>query len=204
LEAERKAGVFIPAGFNPTSRVSALLVFLFEPFRTMCLRSKGALRRSMKKERQTMPLYEHVFMTRQDVSSSQIESLTDAFKSIIEEGGGKVTKSEYWGLKTLTYRIKKNRKAHYNLMNIDSPHEAIAEMERQQAINDDVIRILTLRVDEHEEGPSAMMQRPGRDDKRGYRRDGPRKPGFRDDKGGDKATPASAPDKQAVTKEATS
>lgn len=148
-----------------------------------------------------MPLYEHVFMTRQDVSSAQVESLTDTFKEIIEQGGGKVTKTEYWGLKSLTYRIKKNRKAHYSLMNIDSPHDAVAEMERQQAINDDVIRILTLKVDEHEEGPTMMMQKPSRDDKRGPRRDGPPRKSFRDDKPEAKA-PAAAADAPAPAKEA--
>jgi len=156
-----------------------------------------------------MPLYEHVFMTRQDVSSAQVESLADTFKEIIEQGGGKVTKSEYWGLKSLTYRIKKNRKAHFSLMNIDSPHDAVAEMERQQAINDDVIRILTLKVDEHEDGPTIMMQKPSRDDKRGPRRDGPRdgprKP-YRDDKPETKApaAEASAPAEEAATEETTS
>ncbi len=114
-----------------------------------------------------MPLYEHVFLSRQDVSSQQVETLTEAFKSIIEEGGGKISKSEYWGLKTLTYRIKKNRKAHFSLFNIEAPHPAVAEMERQMNLNDDVIRFLTLKMDELEEGPSTMMQsRGGRDDDR--------------------------------------
>ncbi len=119
-----------------------------------------------------MPLYEHVFMSRQDVSAQQVETLTATFKSIIEEGGGTVAKSEYWGLRTLTYRIKKNRKAHFSLFNIDAPHAAVAEMERQMSLSDDILRFLTLKMDKLEEGPSAMMQsRGGRDDDRRPRRD---------------------------------
>ena len=127
-----------------------------------------------------MALYEHVFLVRQDVSAAQVETLTDQFKSIIGDGGGSVGRSEYWGLKSLTYRIKKNRKAHFSLMNIDAPHEAVAEMERQMKINEDVIRYMTLKVDEHEEEPSAMMRsRGGRDrdeQASGLRRQGPRQP----------------------------
>jgi len=119
-----------------------------------------------------MPLYEHVFMSRQDVSAQQVETLTTTFKTIIEEGGGTVAKNEYWGLRTLTYRIKKNRKAHYCLFNIDAPHAAVAEMERQMSLSDDVLRFLTLKMDELEAGPSAMMQsRSARDDDRRPRRD---------------------------------
>jgi len=122
-----------------------------------------------------MPLYEHVFLARQDVSGQQVEGLQDTFRALIEENGGKVEKIEYWGLKSLAYRIKKNRKAHYTLMNIDAPHEAVAEMERQMGLSTDVIRFLTIKVDEHEEGPSAMMRRSddrdGRAD-RGDRRGG--------------------------------
>ena len=119
-----------------------------------------------------MPLYEHVFLSRQDVSAQQVEALTTTFKTIIEEGGGKVAKNEYWGLRTLTYRIKKNRKAHFSLFNIDAPHSAVAEMERQMSLNNDVLRFLTLKMDKLEEGPSAMMQSRGsRDDDRRPRRD---------------------------------
>ncbi len=119
-----------------------------------------------------MPLYEHVFLSRQDVSAQQVETLTTTFKTIIEEGGGKVSKNEYWGLRTLTYRIKKNRKAHFCLFNIDAPHSAVAEMERQMSLSDDVLRFLTLKMDELEAGPSAMMQSRGpRDDDRRPRRD---------------------------------
>ncbi|MCC6982877.1 MAG: 30S ribosomal protein S6 [Bauldia sp.] len=112
-----------------------------------------------------MPLYEHVFLSRQDVSGQQVEALTDQFKGIIEAGGGSVAKVEQWGIKSLSFRIKKNRKAHYTLMNIDAPPAAVAEMERQMGINEDVIRHLTLRVDELETEPSAMMQRRDRSDR---------------------------------------
>jgi small subunit ribosomal protein S6 len=116
-----------------------------------------------------MPLYEHVFLARQDISSQQVESLVDHFKSVVAENGGEVGKVEYWGLKSIAYRLRKNRKAHYALMNITAPGDAIAEMERQMRINEDVLRYLTIRVDEHEEGPSAMMQKRDRDDRRGDR-----------------------------------
>lgn len=123
-----------------------------------------------------MPLYEHVFLARQDISPQQVESLTDGFKAVVEQGGGSIAKSEYWGLKSLTYRIKKNRKAHFTLLNIDAPPDAVAEMERQMGISDDVIRHLTLRVEELEDGPSVMMRSRGgrdrdRDDRRGRRDD---------------------------------
>ena len=111
-----------------------------------------------------MPYYECVYIARQDVPSAQVEGLTETYSNLIAENGGKVEKTEYWGLKTLSYRIKKNRKGHYVLLNIDAPHPAVAEMERQMRISDDVLRILTIKVDALEEGPSAMMQsRAGRD-----------------------------------------
>ena len=112
-----------------------------------------------------MALYEHVFLARQDVSSQQVEALVDQFKKIIEGAGGSIPKVEAWGLKSLTYRIKKNRKAHFTLMNIDAPAAAIAEVERQERLSEDVIRFLTIRVDELEEGPSAMLQKRDRDDR---------------------------------------
>src|SRR5689334_9831831 len=117
-----------------------------------------------------MPLYEHVFLARQDVSSQQVDALVETFKGIIEQNGGTVGKVESWGLKSLTYRIRKNRKAHFTLINLDAPPAAINEMERQMSINEDVIRYLTLRVEAHETEPSAMMQRRDRDD-RGERGD---------------------------------
>ncbi|MEO0961268.1 MAG: 30S ribosomal protein S6, partial [Pseudomonadota bacterium] len=104
-----------------------------------------------------MALYEHVFIARQDVSAQQVETLTEEFKTVLESNGGSVAKNEYWGIKTLAYKIRKNRKGHYTLLNIDAPHAAVAEMERQMRLHDDILRFITLRVDEHEEGPSAMM-----------------------------------------------
>ena len=124
-----------------------------------------------------MALYEHVFLVRQDASSAQVDALTDQFKTILTENGGSVGKTEYWGVKSLTYRIKKNRKAHFSLMNIDAPSAAVAEMERQMRINEEVIRFMTIRVEEHEEDQSAMMRSRGQRDDRGGRRrfdDGPR------------------------------
>ncbi|WP_342363020.1 30S ribosomal protein S6 [Terrarubrum flagellatum] len=109
-----------------------------------------------------MALYEHVFLTRQDVTSQQVETLVETFKGVIEAGGGQLVKSEYWGSKSLAFRIKKNRKAHFQYFGIDAPHAAVAEMERQMGINEDVMRFMTIRVDAIEEGPSAMLRK--RDD----------------------------------------
>ena len=117
-----------------------------------------------------MPLYEHVFIARQDASAQQVEDLTAQFKGIVEGLGGKIAKSEYWGVKTLSFRIRKNRKAHFTLFNIDGPPAAINEVERQERLNEDVLRFMTVRVDELEEGPSAMMRKSDRDD-RGERGD---------------------------------
>jgi len=119
-----------------------------------------------------MPLYEHIFLARQDVSAQQVESLTKDFQAVIGELGGSIAKTEYWGVKTLSYKIKKNRKAHFTLMNIDAPHAAVAEMERRMQISTDVLRFLTLRVSKHESEPSAMMRKSDRDDRRGGRRFG--------------------------------
>ena len=112
-----------------------------------------------------MPLYEHIYLARQDVTSQQVEAMTEAFKAVIEGNGGKVSKVEPWGVKTLAYRIKKNRKAHFTLLNIDAPAAAVAEMERQMRINEDVLRFMTVKVEELEEGPSAMLQKRDRDDR---------------------------------------
>jgi small subunit ribosomal protein S6 len=114
-----------------------------------------------------MPLYEHVFLARQDISAQQVEGLVQEYRNIIEGGGGTVGKTEYWGLKGLTFRIKKNRKAHFSLMNIDAPPAAVAELERQMRLSTDVLRFLTVRVDEHEAGPSPMMRRADRDEREG-------------------------------------
>ncbi|ACA17029.1 ribosomal protein S6 [Methylobacterium sp. 4-46] len=122
-----------------------------------------------------MALYEHVFLARQDVTSQQVESMIEAYKGVIESNGGKVEKTEMWGVKSLAYRIKKNRKAHFTLLNIDAPPAALAEMERQMRISEDILRFLTIRVDALEGEPSAMMQKRDRDERkdreRGRRRD---------------------------------
>lgn len=121
-----------------------------------------------------MALYEHVFIARQDVSQQQVEALTEQFSTVIKENGGQIGKTEYWGLRNLAFKVKKNRKGHYQLMNIDAPHAAVAEMERQMGISDDVLRFITVRVEEHETEPSAMMQNRGDRGERGERRGGDR------------------------------
>ncbi|MFC3693300.1 30S ribosomal protein S6 [Chenggangzhangella methanolivorans] len=112
-----------------------------------------------------MPLYEHVFLARQDVTSQQVEDMTAQYKTLLESQGGSVAKIEHWGVKPLAYRINKNRKAHYTLLNIDAPAPALAEMERQMGISEDVLRFMTIKVEELEDGPSAMLQRRDRDDR---------------------------------------
>ena len=112
-----------------------------------------------------MALYEHVFVARQDISPAQVESLTDELQQIIRDGEGRVTKVEYWGLRTLQYKIKKNRKGHYTLLNIDAPTAAIVELERQLRLNEDILRYLTLRVEEHSTEPSPLMGRRDRDNR---------------------------------------
>jgi small subunit ribosomal protein S6 len=122
-----------------------------------------------------MPLYEHVFLTRQDASAQQVEELTAQFKGVIEQLGGKVAKTEQWGVKSLTYRLRKNRKAHFTMFNVDAPPAALNEVERQERLSEDILRYLTIRVDALEDGPSAMMRKVDRDrerDERGF--------GFRD------------------------
>lgn len=136
-----------------------------------------------------MPLYEHVFIARQDVSSQQVDAMVKEYSQVIEEGGGKIGKTEYWGLKSLAYKIKKSRKAHYTLMNIDAPPAAVAEMERRMGLSPDVIRFLTVRVEALETEPSAQMRRGDREERRGDGdRGGPRgdRGGFR---GGDRGGP---------------
>jgi small subunit ribosomal protein S6 len=129
-----------------------------------------------------MPLYEHVYLARQDLSVQQVDELTAKLSGVIGEAGGKITKTEYWGLKSLSYRIRKNRKAHLTLLNIDAPAAVLSEIERQERLNEDILRYLTIRVEAHEEGPSAMMRKSDRDD-RGERGDrGGRRP-RRDDDG---------------------
>jgi small subunit ribosomal protein S6 len=131
-----------------------------------------------------MPLYEHVFLARQDASTQQVEELTTQMTGIVEQAGGKVTKTENWGVRSLTYRMNKNRKAHFVLLNIEAPSSAIAEIERQERISEDVIRYLSVRVEEHEEGPSAMMRKADRDRERDDRGGGFGGGGFRGDRDG--------------------
>ena len=132
-----------------------------------------------------MPLYEHVFLARQDASTQQVEELTTQMTGIVEQAGGKVTKTENWGVRSLTYRMNKNRKAHFVLLNIDAPSAAVAEIERQERISEDVIRYLTVRVEELEEGPSAMMRKADRDRERDDRGGGfGDRGGFRGDRDG--------------------
>ncbi|MEN9932502.1 MAG: ribosomal protein [Pseudomonadota bacterium] len=121
-----------------------------------------------------MPFYEHVFLARQDLTTAQVEALTEGFTKVLAEGKGKVANSEYWGLRTLAYRIAKNRKAHYVMLNIDAPATAVAEMERQVGLNEDIIRSMTIRVDALSSEPSAMTRRGDRErgDREGGREGG--------------------------------
>ena len=141
-----------------------------------------------------MALYEHVYLARQDVSAQQVEAMTEQMKSVIESNGGKVGKVEYWGVKSLAYRINKNRKAHFSLINLDAPAAAVAEMERQMRINENILRFMTIRMEELEDGPSAMMRKRDDDDRgeRGERRGG-RGFGDRPDRGPRRPREDSAP-----------
>ncbi len=128
-----------------------------------------------------MALYEHVYLARQDLTTQQVEALTEQFKTIVTGLGGAIGKVEYWGVKSLAYRIKKNRKAHFTLINVDAPPAALAEAERQWSISEDILRFITLRVEAHEDGPSAMLRKRDDDDRgdrgdRGDRRGPPRGP----------------------------
>jgi len=116
-----------------------------------------------------MPFYEHVFLARQDLSPQQVEEMTTLYKGLIEQNGGKVPKAEYWGVKSLSFRMHKNRKAHFTLFNIEAPSAAVKEMERQEGISEDVLRFITIRVDALEEAPSAMMRKVDRDRERDER-----------------------------------
>lgn len=126
-----------------------------------------------------MPLYEHVFLARQDLSQAQVDALAENATKIIEDNKGKVVKTETWGLRTLTYKIQKNRKAHFVMLDVEADGATIAELERQTRMNEDVIRYMTVRVDAHEKGPSVMMRKSDRPE-RGERSD---RGGF----GGDRA-----------------
>ncbi|WP_128892837.1 30S ribosomal protein S6 [Erythrobacter sp. HKB08] len=113
-----------------------------------------------------MALYEHIFLARQDLSQSQVDALAAQATEIVEQNDGKVTKTETWGLKNLAYKIDRNRKAHFVMLNIEGPGSVVSELERQTRINEDVIRYMTIRVEEHEEGPSVMMRKNDRDGKK--------------------------------------
>jgi len=119
-----------------------------------------------------VPLYEHVFLARQDLSQAQVDTLAATATEIVESMGGKITKTESWGLRSLAYKIAKNRKAHFVLLNIDGPTNVVAELERQTSINEDVIRYMTVKVDEHETGPSVMMRKNDRERTRRREREG--------------------------------
>ena len=121
-----------------------------------------------------MALYEHVFLARQDLAQAQVDALAEAATKIIEDNQGKVVKTETWGLRSLAYRIAKNRKAHYVMLEIDAPGSVVAELERQTQINEDVIRYMTVKVDEHEQGPTVMMRKQERDRERRSDREGGR------------------------------
>src|SRR5437764_12713350 len=144
-----------------------------------------------RKGRTTMPLYENVFIARQDISGAEVDALADTFTQLVAEQGGEVKKREYWGLRNLAYRMNKNRKGHYVLFNIEAPAPAIAELERTMRINEDVIRYLTLRVDALEEGPSPIMQNRGSREDRPRRSDRDRDGEGRD--AGEPAAPVPAP-----------
>jgi small subunit ribosomal protein S6 len=140
-----------------------------------------------------MALYEHVFIARQDLSTAQAEGLVEHFTQILKDNGGDVTGSEYWGLRTLAYKINKNRKGHYGYMRIDAPSAAIQEMERLMRLHDDIMRVLTIKVDAHEEGPSAIVQAKNSRDDRGPRPGGG---GFRGDRDrGDRGDRGPRPDR---------
>jgi small subunit ribosomal protein S6 len=117
-----------------------------------------------------MALYEHVFIARQDISNAQAEGLIEHFGQVLKDNGGNVVGSEYWGLKTMAYKINKNRKGHYSFLRSDAPADAVQEMERLMRIHDDVMRVLTIKVDAHEEGPSVVVQSRNQRDDRGPRR----------------------------------
>lgn len=132
-----------------------------------------------------MPLYEHVFLARQDVTAQQVEDMTTQYKGVIEGNGGKIVKTEYWGVKTLNFRIKKNRKAHFAYIGLDALPAAVTEMERQMRINEDVLRFMTIRVEAFDEGPTIMMQKRDREERREERRGERRRDRDRDGGEGD-------------------
>ena len=136
-------------------------------------------------EGQDMALYEHVFLARQDLAQAQVDALAETAKKIIDDNNGRVVKTENWGLRSLAYKIAKNRKAHYVMLEIDAPGAVVAELERQTQINEDVIRYMTVKVDELENGPTVMMRKQERDRERRSDREGGRDGAPRGDRGGD-------------------
>src|ERR1700736_4542683 len=151
-----------------------------------------------------MPLYENVFIARQDISGAQVDALADTFTQLVADNGGEVKKREYWGLRNLMYRMRKNRKGHYVLMNLSAPPAAVAELERTMRINEDVIRYLTIRVDELEDGPSVVMQSRGSRDDRQRRGDRERSGGGRERErpAAERSVPEQAVTEQAVPEQA--
>ena len=125
-----------------------------------------------------MPLYEHVFISRQDLSNAQAEGLIEHFSTVLSDNGGKVVENEYWGVKTMAYKINKNRKGHYAFLKSDAPAAAVQEMERLMRLHDDVMRVLTIKVDKHGEGPSVQMQKRDERDRDGERSDRGDRGGF--------------------------
>ena len=143
-----------------------------------------------------MSFYEHIFLMRQDLAPAQVEGLIEQMKELVANNGGKVAKVENWGLRTLAYKIRKNRKAHYVLMNLDAPSAAVQELERIERLSDDIIRYMTIRVDELEEGPSAMMRAREERGRGGFRGRGGPRGGSRDRAPRREAAPAAADKKE--------
>jgi small subunit ribosomal protein S6 len=143
----------------------------------------GRRQRSAKTRNIGMPLYEHVFLARQDLAQAQVDALAATAVQIIESGNGTVVKTEGWGLRSLAYKIAKNRKAHYVMIEFTAPGDVVAELERQTQINEDILRYMTTRVDSHEAGPSVMMRKSERSERRGDRGERGER-GGRDDRGG--------------------
>lgn len=173
---------------------------ILRAFNTPCRASgsgyirNGIVRNGLRQARGRYKLayYESVFIARQDITATQVEGLTETFSELIKEQGGSVASTENWGLRSLAYRIKKNRKGHYVMMNIDAPAGAIHEMERQMRINEDILRYLTIKVDAFEEGPSIMMQNKSREDRPRRQGGDDRPPRFNDSAPAPTAAPVEA------------
>lgn len=145
-----------------------------------------------------MPYYESVFIARPDISAAQVEALTESMSAIVVEGGGSVAQTEYWGLKSLAYRIKKNRKGHYTMLALDAPAAAVKEFERNMRLNEDVLRLMTIRVDELESEPSVMMRNKNSRDERNRRDDrSENKPDAKPDDAAETTTETASPEAEA-------